>query len=362
MDLLATTNRGLESVASAEVTRLTGAESDTHHPGWIAFEGTPDEIATLNVRARTLHRVLVSLVDQSATGLADIQSLTEAVPIAEYVDSGQAIAVESTRIGTHDFESPEVASVVGQAVRDSHEAATGDSLPVDLDDPDVVFRAVVRHDRFTLALDTTGARSLHRRPYYVREHEAPVRPTMAATLLDIADVDAETSVVDPFCGSGTIPIEAALAARGMAPNAAREDFAFEVLPFVPDDALARVRESIQPRAAGPRIVGADTDREALSGARENAREAGVDIELLAADARRVVPDADAVVTDLPFNIRTNHGDLRPLYREFCAAVEASTADRLVALTARPDLLPVEADRTITFRDGRLDLAIVVASV
>ena len=357
MDLLATTTRGLESIAAAETDRLVGASPRVHHPGWIAFEGETEAIVTLNARARTLNRVLVSLVDRSATTLDTIAAATESVPVADYVDPGQSIAVESTRIGSHEFGSPDVSDVVGQAILDSHRGATGDRLPVDLDDPDVVFRAVVRHDRFTLAIDTTGPVSLHRRPYRVRDHPAPVKPTIAAAMLDIADADATTTVADPFCGVGTVPIEAALAANGRSPNATRETFAFQSLPFVPGGALAECRAAHEPSDAEPTVLGADSDRSCVRAARENAAVADASVEWLTADARSHVPAADVVVTDLPFDIRTDHGDLRPLYREFCAAVADSGADRLVALTVRPDLLTLDIDRSYEFRDGRLDVTI-----
>lgn len=360
MDLLATTNRGVEAAAEAEIERLTGASVRTHHPGWVAFESDSDAVALLNARSRTLHRVLVSLVDDPIDGLDDAGRLTEAIPTERYVRSDQSFGVRSTRIGSHAFGSPDVAEVVGQAIIDAHREATGDRLAVDLDDPDVVFRSTVRHDRFTLALDTTGPRSLHRRPFRVCDHPAPIRPTLAAAMLELADYGPGETLVDPMCGGGTIPIEAALAARGRSPNAAREDFAFRQLRFVPDDELDRVRAAHTPREAGPAVVGAEVDPEWVACARQNVDAADVPIELLRADATAGVPAADVVAVDLPFNLRSNHGDLRGLYGSFVEAVEAAGCDRLVALTTRPDLLPVEPEQSLTFRDAGIDVSIVVA--
>ena len=358
MRLLATTNRGLEDVATDEIERLTGTAASVHHPGWVAFEGTEGDIPPLNRQSRTLHRVYVELVDETATDLDDIADLAEAVPIEQYVDPGQAFAVESTRIGTHDFESPEVADVVGQAIIDRYRDATGRRLPVDLDDPDVTLSATVRHDRFTLGLDTTGPVSLHRRPYRVCDHVAPIRPTLAAAMLELVDFDPGESLVDPLCGGGTIPIEAAFAAAGVSHNAARTDFAFRDLSFVPD-VPASEPDAIAP--AGP-IAGGERDPEWLDCARENVATAGVPVSLYRGDARSFVPDADVIATDLPFDIRQDHGDLRPLYREFSERAEASGADRLVALTTKPGLLTLDPDSVRTFQDGRLEVSIVVASL
>lgn len=358
MRLLATTNRGLEDVAAAETERLTGAAPTVHHPGWIAFEGTVDDLPLLNRRSRTLHRVLVALVDETATDLDRIAALTEGVPIEQYVDPEQSFAVESTRIGSHGFESPEVADVVGQAIVDRVRGATGQRLPVDLDDPDVTLHATVRHDRFTLALDTTGPVSLHRRPYRVCDHPAPIRPTLAAAMLDIAGFEPGESLVDPLCGGGTIPIEAAFAAAGASPNAGRTAFAFRDLSFVPDSGAPAVDRG----DPGAPIAGGERDPEWLDCARENVAASDTAVGLYRGDARSFVPDADVIATDLPFDIRQDHGDLRPLYRAFSERVAASGADRLVALTTRPGLLALDPDTVRTFQDGRLEVSIVLVSL
>lgn len=352
-------------MAITEVARLTGATASVHHPGWIAFEASVDLIPVLNRRARTLHRVLVELVDTTATDLETVAARTEAVPIERYVEPDQSFAVRSTRIGSHSFGSPDVSDVVGQAVVDAFREPTGQRLPVDLDDPDVTVRATVRHDRFTLALDTTGPVSLHRRPYRVCEHPAPIRPTLAAAMLELVDFDPGESLADPLCGGGTIPIEAALLASGRSPNADRTGFAFRDLSFVSErDASARGAGSadLEPGDADALVVGAERDGQWLDCARQNLAASDVAVALYRGDATSFVPDADVIATDLPFGIRQDHGDLRPLYRGFTAAVETVSPVRLVALTTNPDLLPIDPDEEIDFRDGRLDVSIVVASL
>lgn len=362
MDLLATTNRGVEAPAATEVERLTGSRARVHHPGWIAFEADPDAIPLLNARSRTLHRVLVSLVDEPIEDLADVRSLTESIPTERYIDSEQSFGVDSTRIGSHPFGSPDVSEVVGQAIIDAHREATGRRLPVDLDDPDVTVRATVRHDRFTLAIDTTGPRSLHRRPFRVCDHPAPVRPTLAAAMLELVGYDPGETLVDPMCGGGTIPIEAALLGAGKSPNAERDEFAFRELRFVPDGALERVRAEAHASSTTGRALGTEINPEWVACARENVDAAGVDVELLQADATACVPTADVVAVDLPFNLRSDHGDLRTLYRKFVESVETAGCDRLVALTTRPEWLPVEPERSLTFQDAGISVTIVVASL
>ena len=358
--LLATTNRGFESVSAAEVADLLDASAETERPGLIGFDGDGDDIARLHCRARTLNRVLIELVNEPIRTPEDAYDETYALPLAEYVAPDQPIAVRSNRIGSHEFTSMDIAERVGQAVVDGLRDATGERVPVDLDDPEVILRAFVREDRFRLAIDATGDTSLHRRPYRVRGHDAPIRPTMAAALCRLADAGPETAVVDPMCGCGTIPIEAALAARNL-PPAGDRTFAFEDLVFLDGDALARERAAMEPCAEAPAIRGSDVEAEWIAAARENAREAGVadDVTFERADAATVDIDADAVIVDMPFGVRTEQAGIGTVYKQFFDNLCSRDWDRLVVLTARDDLVPFEPTRRLNVRHGRLEVAVLI---
>jgi tRNA (guanine6-N2)-methyltransferase len=358
--LLATTNRGFESVSADEVRELTGADVTVERPGLVGFGGDEGDLARLHCRARTLNRVLVELTSGDIETPADAYDHTRALPLAEYVDPDQPIAVRGKRIGEHDFTSMDVAERVGQAVVDDLRAATGERIPVNLDDPEVVFRATVREDRFRLAIDATGETSLHRRPYRVRDHEAPVRPTMAAALCRLAGVDADTAVLDPMCGCGTIPIEAALLA-GNRPLAPSREYALADLRFLDDGVLERERAAVEPRELAAPIHGLDVEDRWVDAARKNAREAGVAdaVAFEAADATTAAVDTEAVVVDMPFGVRTEGEGLGTLYTEFFANLRTGTWDRLVLFTAREDLVPFEPTRRLDVRHGRLEVAVLV---
>jgi 23S rRNA G2445 N2-methylase RlmL len=358
--LLATVNRGFESVSADEITEETGTSVATERPGLLGFEGDDRDLARLHCRARTCNRILVELVNAPLDALADTYDHTVALPLAEYLDPDQPIAVRATRIGEHEFTSMDAAERVGQAVVDGVRDATGERIPVDLDDPEVIFRAFVREDRFRLAIDATGETSLHRRPYRVHQHEAPIRPTMAAALCRLADLGPDTAVHDPMCGCGTVPIEAALAARNLPPAGGRA-FAFEDLRFVDSDALERERAAMEPRSATGPIRGSDIDPEWVDAARENAREAGVTdhVSFEQADAATVDIDTDAVIVDVPFGVRTEQEGIGTVYKEFFANLRTAEWDRLVVLTARDDLVPFEPTRRLDVRHGRLEVAVLV---
>jgi len=358
--LLATVNRGFESVSADEITEVTGASVATERPGLLGFDGTARDLAALHCRGRTCNRVLVELVRTPLEGLADTYDHTHALPLADYLDPDQPIAVRATRIGEHEFTSMDVAERVGQAIVDGMREATGERIPVDLDDPDVIFRAFVREDRFRLAIDATGDTSLHRRPYRVRQHDAPISPTMAAALCRLADFGPDTAVHDPMCGCGTIPIEAALAARNLPPASDRA-FALDDLVFVDGDALRAERAAMEPRAGPTSIQGSDIDGEWVDAARANAREAGVagDVCFAQADASAVDIDTDAVVVDMPFGVRTEQAGIGTVYKEFFENLRSGSWDRVVVLTARDDLVPFEPTRRLDVRHGRLEVAVLV---
>jgi 23S rRNA G2445 N2-methylase RlmL len=365
MELLATTNRGLEAVAIAEIERLTGAKATVHHPGMVRFTAGTSAVYRLNAHARSLHRVLVELTRGAVGDLLEIYQATRESDVAELLPPDQPFAVRAQRRGDQSFESPDVASTVGQAIVDSY----AEPPPVELDEPAVVVRALVRGETFVLAADTTG-RSLHRRWYRVVEHNATLRPTVAYAMLWLAgggDTDGSGSdgpdgrLLDPMCGCGTIPIEAALATGGVAPAIDREPALTNLRPF----AAARYRTvrdqgHERERAVTPeQIVGQDHEREWIDGARENAAAAGVTnaVSFETADATVQPTTAELIVVDLPFGVRT---DSRPdqLYEAFFDTLDDGW-DRLVALTTRPELVPHDPTQTLELRRGRLDASILV---
>lgn len=357
MRLLATTNGGLETVAADEIRDLTGNDSGVHHRGVLEFDGTERDVYTLHYRARSLHRIMAVLVDGSIEELEDVYKRTAEAEIAARLPNAD-FGVVGTRHGTHEFTSMDVAERVGQAVIDVYREETGVRLPVDLDDPSVRLEAYVYDDRFTLAVDLTGD-SLHKRPYRVCEHDAPLRSTLAYSMLRIAEWTADERLVDPMAGSATIPIEAAQAAREEIPRPDLEPN-FEDLPEFDGERFRALRAGHETRTPPLDIEARDRREKWRRCARVNCDAAGLRdaIEIVDADAREAPIDADCVVTNLPFGIRVSD-DLRRLYREFADRIRNGGVDRLVALTTKPELLPLETCAEYEIPYGRLDASIVV---
>ncbi|MEF8901792.1 MAG: THUMP domain-containing protein [Halovenus sp.] len=356
MGLLATTTRGLEPVAIEETATLTGADARRHHPGMLSVAAPPATAPTLQRYARTLNRVLVVVGRTTFEGLEGLSRAVRAVDLPAYLQPDQPFAVRATRHGEHPFTSPDIERVAGQAVVDEFHERTGEAPPVDLDDPTVILRLFVRHERVVIAVDATGQYSLHRRAYRTREHEAPLRPTTAAAMVHLAGPDAGDRVVDPCCGCGTIPIETALLAAGT-PVRPTVDPALSDRHF-PDADTDPPANGIPSTLD---VVARDHDPAAVGATRENAASAGVSaaVAVTKRDVTTDPVDADVLVTDLPYGIRTGSAQLPALYEGFAETVSATDPDRLVVLTANPDLLPYEPTETYTVRRGNLEATLLV---
>lgn len=354
---LVSTNRGLEAIAGSELTELGLSNATTLYPGMVECVGPPTAIPLLNTRGRTIHRVLLELARGECHSLGEIADLVAESDIPQYLDTDQSFAARAQRRGEHSFESPAVESRVGQAIVDSYPA--NERPPVDLEDPDLIVRVFVREQRVIVTVDTTGQRSLHRRQNRTFEHEAPIRPTMAAAMYRLAAPRSGDVVVDPMCGCGTIPLEAAGAGLGC-PVEIGQELAFRRLrcPAI----KPKTSELAEQCDASPDvdIVGADIDEQAVAGARENARNAELagDISFAVANAREQLLGGDVVVTDMPFGIRTG-GDVRPLYADFADQLATSPCRRAVIHTTRANLLGVEPTERYEMRRGRLESELLV---
>lgn len=355
---LATTNRDLEAVAIQEIGELIGADASIDHPGMVRFEADLSAVYTLHARARSLHRIMLELAREPIESIEDISGMVGRLELPTYLGPDQSFAVRAQRHGEHSFGSPDVEREVGQAVVDCYRRHERSRPPVDLDDPDLIFRVFVRDARAAIAIDATGQRSLHRRWYRVEEHEAPLRPTIAYALCRYADYEPGERLLDPMCGCGTIPIEATLATMNLPPTR-NHDPALTRFQFLDP---GRYHRMLREPGSGPDppVTASDTDEAATEATRTNAREADVRgaLTVTTADATAVDIETDVVVTDMPFGVRTS-GGLAELYGAFFATLRDGEWDRAVVHTAREDLVPLEVSEAIPMRRGRLETSILL---
>lgn len=309
MKFFATTFSGMEDVAAAEVLELLGVSPEID-VGKIVFEGSLDECVKLNFAGQTVNRVYLLLLRERVSGLGDVEKAAASVDYASVIGREQSFAVRAERIGVHSFTSLEVAARVGKAVIDSYKAATGVRLRVDLNNPDVELYAILRDDELLLGVNTSGE-SLHRRWYRTGFHRAALSPTVANAMVRVSGWNPDECLVDPFCGSGTIPLEAAVYGLNISPGL-RKRLVLEKLVFIDAEAVEKVRRELVKRErvgevlnvlgfdVSPRWIDVAESSRLVSGLGDAVRFGVADVMRL---AEVLTTDVDKVVCNPPFGLR-----------------------------------------------------------
>jgi putative N6-adenine-specific DNA methylase len=302
---------GIEEITAAELRSLGLAPSATE-PGGVSFDADLAGLYAANLHLRTASRVVRRVATFRASTFHELERRARRVPWASFLVPGRAAAFRVTSRKSRLYH--------GRAIEQRLREWVGAPVAAGEEDGQLFVVRAFR-DEFTVSVDTSGA-LLHRRGYRLATAKAPLRETLAAAMLLDVGWDGSVPLLDPMCGSGTIPIEAALIARRMPPGAGRT-FAFEGWPEF--DAvtwrrvLADAEERVLPRAAVP-ISGSDRDAGAIAAAQENAARAGVtaDVRLDRRAVSAIEPPAGPgwVVSNPPYGGRVgDRGQLRDLYAQ-----------------------------------------------
>lgn len=298
----------------------------------VAFPASLSTLLHVNLWSRLATRVIVRAAEFDARDFATLEKQAARVPWATWIAPGARVRFRVTCRKSRLYHSDAVAEriargVVGAVPNVAVLSRALDDDPADdgaeateIDDAQLI---VVRfeHDHCTISMDSSGA-LLHRRGWRQAIAKAPLRETLAAAMLAACEWNGEQPLVDPFCGSGTIGIEAALRARRIAPGLTRR-FALERWPGVASSWVATQRADARALArttTDARIVMSDRDAGACAAALANAERAGVlnDVEI----TQRALSDVDLaalgerglVLTNPPYGLRVSEGaDLRALY-------------------------------------------------
>jgi len=336
MQFYATATLGLEDIVAMEIEGLTGARCEVD-VNKVFFKGDIELIPKLNYLSRCANRIFILLLRERFEGLNDIYSCSRSISLLDYVEPDQTFAVRATRHGTHNFTSLDVARVVGQAIIDSYLDEKGSRLKVDLESPDIEVQALVRGDEIILGINTSGE-SLAKRGYRVYQHPAPIKPTIACCLIMLSGWRSDSSLLDPMCGGGTIPIEAALMARNVPPGGFRKNFAFEKFRFLDPSAFLRVKEDASNCVNREKyeIIGIEKYKKHVEGAKMNAKSAGVldTVKIVHADATKwdYEPKPDFIVTNPPYGLRiANKRATLRLYRGFSERVIRLRGTKMVLI-------------------------------
>jgi 23S rRNA G2445 N2-methylase RlmL len=339
--LFATAARGTEGALRDELRELKfrGVRADR---GGVHFAGELEEGARACVWLRTALRVLYRLdVFDAPDGLA-LYDGVRAIDWAPYLTARHTLAVRAVCRDSQLTHSQFIAQKTKDAIVDQIRDRMSARPSVDLTDPDVTLFVHIVRDRATVYLDLSGE-SLHRRGYRTDQMTAPLKENLAAAIVRLSGWDRARPLLDPMCGAGTIPIEAALWARRIAPGLSRERFGFERWACHDAEAARQVeaiREAARAEARrdGPEIAGSDVDPGALRAAEANARAAGVTIawQQRTVSSLGPAPPGGVIVTNPPYGERIEASS--ELYREMAQAFSRMKGYRIAVLAGTPAIV------------------------
>ena len=276
-ELIAPCHFGLESVVKNEIYDL-GYEISAVDDGRVTFLGDAEAIVRANLSLRTAERILLKVGSFHAESFEELFQGTKNIPWEEYLPKDARFWVtKASSVKSKLFSPSDIQSVMKKAMvtrMAEHYAfttfpETGSSFPV---------RVFLKKDEVTAAIDTTGD-SLHKRGYRKYKVAAPIAENLAAGLLSLTPWKPGRTLVDPFCGSGTFLIEAAMISANIAPGLSRSFTAESWTDLVPTSLWEEVRRELRDEIdlnADCDLQGYDIDRDAVYAARENAKLAGVD--------------------------------------------------------------------------------------
>ena len=320
-ELIAPCHFGLEAVLKREITDL-GYPITSVEDGKVTFMGDARGIADANMQLRTTERVLLKAGEIHAETFDELFEKTRALPWENYIPkSGKFWVAKANSVKSRLFSPSDIQSIMKKAIVERLKNVYHISWFPE-DGPSFPIRVALMKDTATIGIDTSGA-SLHKRGYRQMTVKAPITETLASALLLLTPWKKDRILVDPFCGSGTFPIEAAMIAANMAPGLKRSFLAESWPHLVSPDLWKDVREEASSAVCMPEdtdIQGFDIDEGAIRAARENARLAGVE-DLIHLQRRPVSELRHSgsfgfIITNPPYGERLEEKEaLRPLYRE-----------------------------------------------
>ena len=341
-DLLVPCHFGLEAVLKREIYDL-GYEITKVEDGRVTFEGDEEAICRANIFLRTAERVMIQVGRFKATTFEELFQGIKNLPWEEYIpEDGKFWVKKASSINSKLFSPSDIQSIAKKAMVERMKQKyhkewfkeDGAAYPV---------RIFLLKDEVTVALDTSGD-SLHKRGYRTMTSKAPLTETLAASLIMLTPWRKDWILVDPFCGSGTFPIEAAMIAANVAPGMNR-DFTAEEWTNLIDRKLwyecVKEAEDMIDTTVKVDIQGYDIDGDVIKAARENAKRAGV--EHMIHFQQRAVADLSHpkkygfIITNPPYGERLeDKADLPELYTQIGQAYQRLDSWSMFLITSYTD--------------------------
>jgi len=275
IELIATTTFGLEAIAKRELINLGYADAKVTD-GKVIIQADESAIPKLNLWLRTAERVLLKIGEFKALSFEELFEKTKALPWDEWITEDGKFTVTGKSVKSQLYSVPDCQAIVKKAIVEKLKQKYQQEWFTE-SGPEFTVQVALLNDVATLTIDTTGP-GLHKRGYRQTSVEAPLKETLAAAMIQLSYWNKDRIFLDPFCGSGTIPIEAALIGKNIAPGLNRK-FVSEEWPRLGTNLWKNARieafKSID-QEVKLNIYGSDIDADAIEIARNNAIEAGVD--------------------------------------------------------------------------------------
>ena len=316
-ELIAKTFQGLEEVLAQELIEL-GANDVQIGRRMVSFSGNQEMMYRANFCLRTAVRVLKPISHFRARNADDVYKAVKEIEWKDILDLDTSFVVDTTVYSTEFRNSKFVAYKVKDAIVDYFMEREGKRPNISVANPDLRLNIHIAEENCTLSLDSSGE-SLHLRGYRTATVEAPINEVLAAALIKMSGWKFDCDLIDPFCGSGTILVEAALMARNIYPGVFRQKFGFENWKdFNPELLSSIFEDDSNERTFEHHIVGSDINLRAVEAALANAKAAGV-ADLITVEQREIrdfkKPEMPAVlITNPPYGERLRPEDLSDIYR------------------------------------------------
>ncbi len=316
----ATVARGLETIAAQELSELGATNVIPDFTG-VHFQGDKKLLYKVNLWARTIFRVLVPIAEVKSYNAQQLYRSVQKIDWSQYLHPKMTLAVNCTGKNKQLNHSHFTALQIKNSLVDWQYKKYGRRSDIDVENPDLLINGHINNNKCTISLDSSGS-SLHRRGYRPAMGFAPLKETLAAAIIAMTEWTPDLAFFDPLCGSGTLPIEAALKALNIAPGLYRNKFGFESwLDFdllLWEDVVTEAKEQQLSVIPAP-IWGSDRNSEIIEQAQVNATNCGVEDKVLftTQELSNVTPPADkgVIVCNPPYGQRLGkEAELVELYQ------------------------------------------------
>lgn len=316
-ELIAKTFMGLEPILAKELTQL-GANNVQIGRRMVSFSGDKELMYRANFQLRTAIRILKPICHFKARSAEDVYEKVQTVEWDKYLSEKNTFSVDSVVYSEEFRNSRFVTYKVKDAIVDWFREKTGVRPNISVSNPDIRLNIHIAEDKATLSLDSSGE-SLHRRGYRQESVSAPLNEVLAAGMILMTGWTGETDFIDPMCGSGTLPIEAALIARNISPGIFRKEFAFEKWSDFDKDLLDRIyNDDTLEKEFEHHIYGYDVDMKSVNTALFNVRAAGLtkDITIKQQDFKdfKKPENESIIVMNPPYGERISTSNLLGTYK------------------------------------------------